>query len=162
MIKPDRVAECLRPYLGSAFVAANPSLMEKASMTLFAFRPEQDSFLQLAQRLDNLLFMAVREQTSARMVLEMDNEQLVRLRISDFAVMADELLYLLFETMETTPRHQAMLRDYSMRNQSLTALKALYLHYQEHQSPEETLLLRRIITTSYPSWRYRTWMDYPQ
>lgn len=159
MPKPDRVADCLRPFLGSIFVFDHPALMEKVAMLLFGFLPQRDNLPLVCQRLDNLLFMAVREQTNAKMMLEMDGGQLIRLKTTDFSLMADELMYLLFESLPQSPENQALIRDYSLRNQSLAALKALYLHYQGLQSPEETRLIKRIITTSHPSWRYRQWLD---
>jgi hypothetical protein len=159
MTRADQVENSLRPFLGSVFLRDHSSLMERVALMLFGFRPERDSLQALAQRLDNLLFMAVRDATSARMLLEMDNNQLVRLRMSDFALMADELLYLTFENLEVNPQNQAMLRDYSLRNQSFSALRALYCLYQDLQSPEETKLLYKIITNSHPPWRYRHWLD---
>lgn len=159
MISPVAVNTRLLPWLGTAFLTQHQPLCERASQLLFAFQPDRDMLATLAQQLDNLLFMAVREQTQGRMALQMDDGQLYRLRINDFALMADELLYLLFEAMEPTPTHQAIIREYSLRSGSLSALRALYLLYAGHQSPEENATIRRIIVSCHPPWRFRQWLE---
>lgn len=154
-----RVAQTLRPWLGGAFIARNAETMEVIALKLFGFRPEKDSLEALAFLLDNLLFMQVREDTEGKMTLMMDHGQWVRLRMNDFSLMADELLYLLFERLPKTPRIQAMIRSYSMKSVSLSALRALYLLYRDLQEPEETATLRRIITGSHPPFRWQQWID---
>lgn len=159
MIAPEKVVETLRPWLGSSFLARSGKLCERAAFTLFSFQPRRDALARLAQALDNALFMAVREDTGGRMALEMDNGQLIRLRISDFSLMADELLYLLFQLLPRDPSNQAMIREYSMRSGSLSALRALYLLFRDLQTPEETETLRRVITSCHNHWRYKPWID---
>mgnify|MGYP000874955560 CR=1 FL=1 len=154
-----RVAHTLRPWLGGAFIARNAETMEVLALKLLGFRPEKDSLEALAFQLDNVLFMQVREDTGGKMTLMMDNEQLVRLRMDDFGLMADELLYLLFERLPQTARHQEIIRGYSMRSVSLSALRALYLLYRGLQTPEETAILRRIITGSHPPFRWKQWIE---
>ncbi|MGI6688467.1 MAG: hypothetical protein ACOX6Y_09030 [Christensenellales bacterium] len=77
------------------------------ALRLLGFLPQRDSFAALAFQLDNLLFMQVREDTEGRMTLIMDNEQAVRLRMNDFSLMADELMYLLFEALPKNAANQA-------------------------------------------------------
>jgi len=157
-----QVQQALLPFLGSAFLQEAEEVCARAAQLLAGFRPERDGLAALANQLDTLLFMAVREATQGRMALVMDNGQRYRLRVSDFALMADELLYLLFERLERLPWHQALIREYSMRSGSLAALRALYVRYQDMQSPEENQTLRRVITTCHEPWRWRHWLDLPQ
>lgn len=159
MITPDAVRDTLIPWLGSEYLAWQEALCPRLAGLLYAFQPERDTLAHLATQLDNQLFMAVREDTRGRMALLMDTGQLIRLRMSDFAMMADELLYLLFETLPPTPFHLSLIRDYSMRSGSLSALKALYLLYAHMQTPEEHQTLHRVITTCHEPWRYRLWID---
>lgn len=154
-----RIAETLRPWLGGAFLARNAEMMEVIGLRLLGFRPERDSLQALAFQLDNLLFMQVREDTGGRMALMMDSGQVVRLRMNDFSLMADELMYLLFEAMPPGASNQAMIRSYSMKSESLSALRALYLLYRDMQEPEETATLRRIITGSHPPFRWKQWIE---
>lgn len=155
----ERVAHMLRPWLGGAFIARNAETMEVIALKLLGFRPEKDSLEALAFQLDNLLFMQAREDTRGKMTLQMDSGQMVRLRMNDFSLMADELLFLLFERLPKTARNQALIRSYSMRSVSLSALKALYLLYGDMQEPEENATLRRIITGSHPPFRWKQWID---
>jgi len=154
-----RVAHTLRPWLGGAFVARNAELMEDIALCLMGFRPEKDSLRGLAFQLDNRLFMRVREETGGKLSLRMDNDQLVRLRMDDFGLMADELLYLLFEALPKNASNQALIRSYSMHAPSLSALRALYLLYRDLQSPEETAVLRRLVVGSHPPFRWQGWID---
>lgn len=161
MIAPDKVKQTLLPWLGSRFMEDKMPLCEQVAMSLFAFRKERDSLTHLVQGIDNLLFMTVREETKARMALLMDTGDLIRLRMNDFSLMADEVLYLLFETMEKTPENQAYLREFALRSGSLSSLRALYLLYFDMHSPEETETIRRIITTCHEPFRYRQWITRP-
>jgi len=159
MILPERAEEVLRPFLGTAFLRRNADLPGQAAAVLTSFRPARQTLRQAADQVDNLLFMRVREDTGGRMALTMDNGALIRLRMSDFSVMADELLYLLLENLPKTGQNQALIREYSMRSGSLSALRALYLLYRDMQEPEETETLRRVITSCHEPWRFRSWMD---
>ncbi|HHT07357.1 MAG: hypothetical protein ACOYI6_08220 [Christensenellales bacterium] len=159
MISPETVKQTLLPWLGSDFLDTQDELCMRLGMALFSYRAQRDTLAHLSQQLDNLMFMAVREATQGRMALLMDTGQLIRLRMNDFALMADELLYLLFETMEKTPFHLAVIREYSMRSGSLSALRALYLLYAHLQTQEEMATLHRVITTCHEPWRFRHWID---
>lgn len=159
MITQEAAEEILRPWLGSDFLSRNGEISGEAASALDIFRPERGTLTYLAKQLDNLLFMAVREDTGGRMALLMDTGQLIRLRMQDFAMMADELLYPLFQSLPRTPFSQATIREYSMRSGSLSALRALYLQYRDLQSPEETDTIRRVITSCHEPHRFRHWID---
>lgn len=159
MISPEAVMQTLQPWLGADYLAEKAGLCSRLAALLHGFWPERDTLPHLAQQLDNLLFMAVREDTGGRMALLMDSGQLIRLRMNDFALMADELLYLLFATLPRSPFHLATIREYAMRSGSLSALRAQYLLYPHMQTPEETKTLYRVITTCHEPWRYRHWID---
>ena len=159
MISPDAVKRTLLVWLGSDFLADQDALCARLATLLYSYRPDRDTLPHLAQQLDNLLFMAVREFTGGRMALLMDTGQLIRLRMNDFALMADELLFLLFESLPATPFHLAIIREYSMRSGSLSALRALYLLYRHLQTEEEHQILHRFITTCHEPLRIRHWME---
>ncbi len=159
MIAQEQVYSTLVPWLGTDFLSKSLGLCGQIGMMLFGFRAQRDSLALLSQRVDNLLFLSVRDHTQGRLALLMDNGQLIRLRVNDFSLMADELLYLLFEQMEKNPYHQAVIREYSMRSGSLSALRALYLLYHDLQSADENETLRRVITTCHEPWRFKHWID---
>lgn len=154
----ERVARTLTPWLGSAFVAHHAGLMERLAFKIGQFDRARGSLQAAVQDMDTQLFMAVREQTNGRMILPMDNGDHIRLRLEDFALMADELLYLLLESLPRDSQSFLMIREYSMRQGSLAALKALWLHYGAFQGEEEYRTVERIIKGSHPPFRWRQWL----
>jgi hypothetical protein len=155
----DQTASVLRPWLGSDFVMAHAPLIQRISLRLSQFLPQRDSLAMTAQDLDSLLFMAVRDATGGRMLLRMDNDLYIRVKLADFAVMADELLYLLMEKLRVDAQSFLLIKDYSLHAGSLAALKALYLHYEAYQSQEEFKTIVRVIRTCHPPFRWRGWLQ---
>jgi hypothetical protein len=154
----EQTAQVLRPWLGSDFVAAHASLMQRISLRLTQFIPSRDSLQTVAQDLDSLLFLAVRDQTSGRMLLRMDDGKYIRVRVADFTTMADELLYILMEHLPAVESNYRLISEYSMHAGSLSALRALYDRYQAFQSEEEYRTVIRIIKTCHPPFRWRGWL----
>lgn len=153
----ERVAQTLRPWLGSALVAYVPAVCQTIADRLNAYSDKQE-LARLSQGIDSLLFMTVRDLTSGRMVVRLDDETLMRVRVSDFAVMADELLYLLMETLPQDEAHCDLLRQYAMRCGSMSALRALLLRYGAFVNEQEASTLRRITKTCHPAFRWRAWL----
>lgn len=159
MVTAERTADMLRPWLGSDFVACHPEVIRQAAMRLNAFGFNRDDLSLVQQDVDSMLFMAVRNATSGRMVLRMDTDDLIRVRVSDFSVMADELMYLLLEDLPRDQRTLDAIRAYSLRTSSLSSLKALYLLFPHAQTEEELHTLRRVIKTCHPHFRWRQWLN---
>lgn len=148
----------LNAWLGSEFVSGQERLAEKVDLKLAQFRPGKDSLSKLAQEIDSFLFMAVRESTRGRMTLRLDSGQYMRIRVEDFSILADELLYPLMKALPLHDDSFQLLSEYSMRHGSLSALRALYLDFQSFQTEDELRILKRIITTCHPSFRWRGWL----
>lgn len=159
MVAAEHVAVALTPWLGTAFVTQQPDTMRRAAMRLNAFRLNREEIARVAQDLDSLLFMSVRDATAGRMTLPMNTGNIIRLRVSDFAMMADELLFLLFEDITAQPGAFDAIRVYSMRASSLSSLKALCLLFAQHQTPEELDTLQRVIRSCHPQFRWRQWLN---
>ena len=156
---PEDAVSILRPWLGGDFLDRQDRLVERINMKLTHFNPQRDSLQQRAQELDSLMFMAVREDTKGRMILLLDSGQYMRIRVEDFAVLADELLYLLLRSLPKNDENFRLIRDYSMRQGSLSALRALYADYLPFQTEEELRVLKRLITTCHPPFRWRGWLE---
>ncbi len=154
----DRVAHTLSPWLGMGFVVRHAELMERLAFKISQFDRQRCSLHQSAQDMDTQLFMAVREDTAGRMILQMNNGDHMRLRLNDFTLMADELMYLLLSALPQDQRSLLLIREYSMRQGSLAALKTLWLHYAPFQSEEEYRTVERIIRGSHPAFRWRQWL----
>ena len=108
---PQDAVSILRPWLGGDFVERQERLLERVSLKLAHFHPQRDTLQYKAQELDSLLFMAVREDTKGRMTLKLDNGQYMRIRVEDFAILADELLYLLLRALPKNEENFRLIRD---------------------------------------------------
>lgn len=151
--------DILRPWLGSRFLASHAELPRRAAECVSLFLPGRDDLGKTAQALDAMLFMAVREGTNGRMVLLMDNGQSVRVRVADFELIADELMFLLFLRMPCDARSFLQIREYSVRSGSLSSLRALYQKYAGFQSAEELATVRRVIRSCHAPFRWRSWLE---
>lgn len=159
MIETTDTLAALRPWLGSAFLAERAQLIERITTRLNAFTLPRDAVSDIAQWLDNLLFLQVRDDTRGKMVLAMDNGVHYRVRVEDFKDMADDLLYLLFSRFPRNAEAFAAVREYSVKAGSLSALKALYLDFTDFQTVQEWETVRRVISSCHPPYRWRLWID---
>lgn len=158
MIAFAQTSDALRPWLGGNFLSHHAQLIERVTARLNAFTL-RDEVAEVAQWVNDLLFMSVREYTRGKMLLQMDDDLYVRLRVSDFSLMVDDLLYLLFHRLPREMPYFIMIRDYSVRHGSLSALRALYLDYAMFQTEEEWATVRRVITSCHEPFRFRAWID---
>lgn len=158
MVTLYQVADVLRPWLGDDFLAAVPALCARAGEMLSAYSPGRDSLTRLCESLDSLLFLTVRDATAERMTVRLRDGTLVRVQVADFAVMADDLMYLLFGAFPLDARHLMLLREYSVRTSSLSAIRALYTRYAEYETPAELDALARVARACHPAFRWRAWL----
>lgn len=149
----------LRPWLGSDFLAHHAELISILTTRFCVYQADRDDLRDLSQWVDNLLFMAVREGTRGKMLLMLDDGMTIRVRIDDFAVMTDDLMYLLFYAMPRDEEHFMRIREYSITKGSLSALRALYLDYQPFQTETEWQTVRRVITSCHDEYRWRRWIN---
>lgn len=160
MIGLERVSETLRPWLGDELIRRMPRVMTEAQRRLSAFTAGRDDLGQLAYSLEGLMYTAVRRETEASFLVTLPDGSRVRMETEDFAVIADELMWLLFERFPVDARHLMLLRDYSMRASSLSAIRALYERFREYETADELKALRRVARGSYPEYRWRSWLGY--
>ncbi|NLC33144.1 MAG: hypothetical protein GX781_07595 [Clostridiales bacterium] len=149
----------LTPWLGGDFVSAQAPLMARISFKLAHFHPQRDSLPALAQDVDSQLFLAVRDDTKGRMILRLCNQQYMKVRLQDFATMTDELLYLVMSALPRNITNFRLVQEYSMRQGSLSALRALYIDFQAFQTEEEWRTVIRVIKTCHPPFRWRNWLE---
>jgi hypothetical protein len=155
MVSIADVTGILRPWLGAQLLANNPGLQESVKARLGASAADEKALRACAQAIDSLLFYAVRDTTKGQMQVRLDDGSRVRVRVGDFPVIADELMYLMFGSLPRDERGYRLLREYSFHNDSLSALRALYEMYAPCQSPEELAAIRRIIRDCHPAFRWR-------
>ena len=160
MIDLERVAETLRPWLGDELVRRMPRVMTEVQRRLSTFTIGRDDLSQLSQSLEGLMYTSVRKETEAAFLVTLADGSQIRMETEDFAVIADELMWLLFERFPVDARHLMLLRDYSMRTSSLSAIRALYERFREYETADELKALRRVARGSYPEYRWRSWLGY--
>lgn len=158
MVAVAQVEITLLPWLGAPLSQALFPVMEKlaAKMNAYAGMTPPDA---LAKEIDSTLFFAVRSATGGSMLARLPDETMVRIRVEDISVMADELMFLVFSGFPQDERHFLLLRDYSMRAPSLSALRALYTRYVRWQTEEELNMLASVARKCYPAFRLRQWLD---
>lgn len=159
MVTLAQVAQLLQPWLGDALLSAAPRLCAEAQRRLNETAEQPDALKTLAQGLDSLLYLSVRDLTEGRMIVRLADGSCVRVRVSDFPMMADDLMYLLFGRFPLDARHLMLLRDYSMRMESLSAIRALYTRFSAYETPQELCALARIARSCHPPFRWRAWLE---
>lgn len=158
MVSQAQVMIVLKPWLGGPLLEAlTPTVSEIAGLLNgFSFGGSRDG---LAAELDSLLFRAVRQATAGRMLIALEDGTWVRVRLEDFAAMADELMLLPFLELPTDEKQLQSLRDYSMRYPSLSALRALYTRFAPLQTREELAAIASVVKSCYPPFRWREWLQ---
>ena len=158
MIAQAQVMIALQPWLGVRLSRVLEPLMGEITgrLNVYSSRQAPDA---LAEELDSLLFRAVRQATRGTMLTQLADESWVRIRVEDFSVMADDLLLLVFSEFPVDSRHLLLLREYSMRHASLSALRALYTRYSALQTPEELRTIASVVRSCYPAFRWREWLN---
>lgn len=158
MIAEAQVMIALQPWLGARLLETLSPVVRDITGRLNAYssRNTPDA---LQEALDSLLFFAVREATRGSMLIRLADESLVRIRVEDFFVMADDLMLLVFEELPVDQRHLLLLREYSMRKPSLAALRVLYTRFSSLQTPAELETISSVARACHPAFRLRGWLD---
>ncbi len=152
-----QIMRILQPKVGSRMLPYLEDACQKV-LSRFAGFSGRDDLDDLTRWLETFLYSRVRDVTMGRMIAGLDDGSLAALRVSDFKVMADEMLYLLFSSFPKDARHLIMLREYSMHHESLSALRALYVDFRLLISDQERNMIKKVIL-HYPEARLKDWLD---
>ena len=157
-VRKALVQEALAPFLG-ADTPACAAAAEQAAEVLRRFTPYQQPLEDLTRRLQDTLFGALYACLGPHMTQRLGDGRQVRIRMADLPDLADSVLGVLIDALPNSQATLDLLRDYAMRETSLSALRALLLRFSRYQSPEEQALMRRVIRDNYPPERYADWLD---
>ncbi len=157
VIKTQDVAQALRPWVGAYMLESTP-LAHQTADVLRSYAPYREDLFQLLKRLDSFLFMTIRRLTGGTMQVILDRGEDVRIRTGDFVWITDDVLGVLFESLSPYSVNYELIKDFSLRQQSLSALKVLYTKYQSFQSEEELQAIARLVRSLYPRERYSWWL----
>ena len=156
-IEKADVERALRPWLGSLFLNAHP-LADMITEKLSGYAPYRQDLKSLHDELEVLLITRLNSMTGGTLTVILDNYRSRRLGQAALAAMTDDLMGLIFDKLTPFSANFIKLNDYSMHNESLSALRVLYQKYASFYSPEEFAFMVRMIKGIYPEERYRSWL----
>ncbi|MGI6739006.1 MAG: hypothetical protein ACOX54_06425 [Christensenellales bacterium] len=159
MVAGTQIAIALTPWLGTEFISKQEEMCSAIALKFSTFILGRNTIDSLASWVNDKIFFRVRMYTFGKMVLRMDTQKLIRLRMDDFTTMSDELMYLLFHNFPKDRAHFLAVQEYSVKQSSLSALRALYMDFSGFQSEKELATLRRVITSCYDKYRWRFWLE---
>ena len=151
------VERVLRPWLGSLFVSSN-TLAETLAEHMRAYAPYRQTLESFRGELETLLMTRLNGLTNGSLTVVLDNYHSRRLSMSLMADITDDLMGLIFDKLTPFSANFIKINDYSMRVQSLNALRVLYQKYASYYSEEELAFMVRMIRTVYPPERYERWL----
>lgn len=156
-VSTEEVERALRPWLGSLFLSSN-TLAETVTERLSAYAPYRQSLESLRDELETLLLTKLTGLTNRSLTVILDNYHSRRLGRAEMADMTDDLMGIIFDKLTPFSANFIKLNDYSMRVQSINALRVLYQKYASYYKPEELAFMVSVIRTVYPPERYERWL----
>lgn len=158
MVSKDQVTGLLSAWLGSALLRVRPQIVSETVRRLNGFVSARDRAANLRDSLEGLLFTSVRDATDGDLCVLLDDGTVVPMEQGDFPILADELMYLVYEQFPTDAHHLMLLREASLREHSLSAIKALYLRFSDYETEDERRTLARIARQAHPAFRWKAWL----
>lgn len=157
MIAFSQVAAVLQPWLGNDLLRQMDEIIRDIHVHLCGYSTRHDP-QETVEWIDRKLFMAIRQVTAGRFLMQLPDDSWVRIRMDDVAAMTDEVMFLLFDTFPADEFHKQFLQQFSMRQSSLSALRVLYTKMAHLQTEEELSAIARVIRDCYPPFRWYAWM----
>ena len=153
----EEVERVLRPWLGSLFVNTHP-LAEEVANDLRAYAPYRQSLEDLRNELESLLLRKLNALTNRSLTVILDNYRSRKLTMVTIADITDDLMGIIFDKLTPFSANFIKLNDYSLRVESLNALRVLYQKYASYYSKEEFAFMVNLIKTVYPPQRWESWL----
>ncbi len=154
----EDVESVLRPRLGSLFLTSN-TLAAQLTARLRAYAPYRQTLESMRDELESFLVTSLNRLTRGSMTVLSDNYHSVRLGLTEIAELTDELMGVLFDKLTPFSANFIKLNDYSLRVESLSALRVLYQKYAAYFTAEELSFMKRMVRSIYPPERYRDWLE---
>lgn len=155
-ISATQVYETLLPWFGTGFLEQSAVVSSTAHLLQF-FYDKSGNYSLLLEKIEKHLFMSFYQWSKGTMEFWAGSKP-CRIHSSTFPTIADDVLALYLLALRPGSLQFEFIKRYSMENQSLAALRALYINYSHFQSPQECAVIRRMITGIYPTWRYEKWL----
>lgn len=156
-MRENRIEALLRPWLGQALLDFT-GVCDGIGQLLESFDVMHGDYADLFESMKSLLVRTVYQLTKGSFVVVRDDMRQVRVRMEDFSVMADALMYLKFRALVHSAWNCNRVREYALSHDSLSALRALYIDFGEFQTAEEKAMLAYTARTCHPAYRWRSWL----
>ncbi|MBE5801663.1 MAG: hypothetical protein E7319_05175 [Clostridiales bacterium] len=154
----EEIEQAIMPLLGSMLLQSSP-LADDLAEFLGAYAPYRQSLLDLRDELEALLLRLLNRYTHGSMLVITDSYRPLRLGRDQLRRIADDLMGVLFEKLTPFSANFIKLNDYSLRVQSLTALRVLVTRYASFYTEEELRFIKQMIRAIYPPHRYQGWLE---
>ena len=158
MIAYSQLLSTLQPWLGNELMQLMDDALQDIHVHLCGYSTRHDPEESL-EWIDRKLLMAIKKATNGQFLVRLPDDTWVRIYLDDIAAMADEVMFILFDSFPVDPWHMQFLQAYSMRRSSLSALRVLYTKMAHMQSEDELNAIRRVIRECYPAFRWRMWLE---
>lgn len=147
----------LQPWLGSLFLNSN-LLLTKLTERMSAYAPYRQSLESLRDELESMLLTGINRYTHGSMMVLNDRYRTIRLGSEHIKWITDDMMGVLFDKLTPFSANFIKLNDYSLRVQSLSALRVLYQKYAAFYSPEELDFMLKMVKRIYSPEKYRDWL----
>ena len=148
MIQADSVREALRRCLGS--VLADDALVEGVRRVLEHYRPGKDTYSDLAGQMEHFLFNSLYDRLGPGMSFRSDDGCRRRILLSDLPLLADQMLFPLFEGLKPWSVDYERLYAWWMESGSWSAMFALILVFRDFLPAQDRLVISRVIRENVP------------
>ncbi len=156
-VMQQEVEQVLRPLLGATLMDACP-LAEDLTAFLRAYAPYRQGLEEFRDELEALLEDRLKRYTHGSMLVVTDHYQTIHLGKEQLRRLTDEVMGVLFDKLTPFSANFLKLNDYSLRVQSLSALRVLVTRYSSYYSEEQLHFIARMIRGIYPPERYQGWL----
>lgn len=153
----QELEQVLTPLLGSMLMDSCP-LAEELTAFLRTYAPYKQTLEEYRDELERLMTGLLKQYTHGSMLVIADNYQPVQLGPEQVRRLTDEVMGILFDKLTPFSANFLKLNDYSLRVQSLSALRVLITRYASYYTKEELHFMAGIIRSIYLPVRYRDWL----
>lgn len=155
-ISNQEIRISLIPWLGSTIITKS-FISEKLSTILNNFNTEKQGFNYLYDKIYSNLKATITNYSNNNIIL-LDNNTSVKCTETDIQDMADDIIGLFFSALEVNSINFTKINQYAMNKNSLTALKCLYLNFNNFYNVDEKGKIKRLIESLYPKHCYSDWL----
>lgn len=153
----EDIERVLRPWLGSLFLTSN-TLAASITQRLMTYAPYRQTLESLRDELESYLLTSLNRLTRGSMTVLSDNYHSRRIGIEQIARITDDLMGVIFDKLTPFSANFIKINDYSLRVESLSALRVLYQKYSSYFTQAELAFMVSMIRIIYPAERYRDWL----